>query len=189
MASLNLFLPLAVVEQSVQVPSAGLGENATAVAPNITILGLIGSAGPVVKLVLLLLVLMSVVTWGIMFTKWLHFRRARKDSEKFSNVFWGSRNLAQINEVSQTLKNSPVAAVYAAGHRELTQLVRSGDQKGDGDFGDVENIDRALKRAKAEEVTQLEQGTTFLATTASAAPFIGWDPLESTCRHASLSIL
>jgi biopolymer transport protein TolQ len=30
-----------------------------------------------------------------------------------------------------------------------------------------------LKRAKAEELTRLEKGTTFLATTASAAPFIG----------------
>ena len=56
----------------------------------------------------------------------------------------------------------------------MTHVVKAQEGGGDNsDFADLDNIDRALKRAKTEELTKLEQGTTFLATTASAAPFIG----------------
>ncbi|MBL7661610.1 protein TolQ [bacterium] len=135
---------------------------------------LIWQAGTVVKFVLLILALMSVVTWGIVFTKFFQLRKAKSQSEKFGDIFWGSRNLTQISDSTQSLASSPVAAVFAAGHRELAQILRAQANKGEpSDFGDIENIERALKRAKAEEVTRLEYGTTFLATTASAAPFIG----------------
>ncbi len=158
--------------EGIQVP-----QEAIAPAHHDTVLDLVLGSGPVVQGVLLILLLMSVVSWGIVVTKWIQIRQAKKQSKKFSDVFWASRNLAQINEAVERLKGSPVASVFGAGHQELTQIVRS-KKKGSGEekesiFGEIENIERALKRAKAEEVTKLENGTTFLATTASAAPFIG----------------
>ena len=140
-----------------------------------SILDLVFGSGPVVQGVLILLVVMSVVTWGIVLTKSLSVRSAKRQSAKFDDVFWSSKNLAQIHEVSKKLKSSPVAKVYSAGHRELTALLNAGEdrQETSSDFGDLENIDRALRKAKAEQITRLESGTTFLATTASAAPFIG----------------
>jgi biopolymer transport protein TolQ len=140
----------------------------------IGVLELVTGSGAVVQGVLILLLLMSVLTWGIVVTKIFQVKRAKGQTTKFSDIFWSSRNLAQINESSQRLKSSPVAAVFSAGHKELSQIVRSGETDRDKvDFGDLESVDRALKRAKAEEITKLEKGTTFLATTASAAPFIG----------------
>ena len=139
-----------------------------------SIIDLMFGSGPVVQGVLYLLILMSVVTWGIVATKWFQVRKAKGETRKFTDIFWGSRNLAQINEASLRLKRSPVASVFAAGHKELSHLVRAKEERSDiSDFGDLENIERALKRAKVEEITKLEHGTTFLATTASAAPFIG----------------
>ncbi len=138
-----------------------------------SVIDLVLTAGPVVKGVLALLLLMSIITWGIVLTKWIQLGRAKKQSGKFFNVFWGSRNLAQIHEVSQKLQHSPVAAVFMSGYRELTQTVRARGTKESEDVGDIETIDRALKRAKTEELNRLEHGTNFLATTASAAPFIG----------------
>lgn len=141
---------------------------------HMSIFYLISNAGAVVKIVLLMLAIMSVVTWGIVFSKWMQLRKAKMESNKFSEVFWSSRNLAQITDASIRLVSSPIAKVYNAGHRELTQIVKSKEGEGEsGEFGDLDNITRALQRAKAEEITKLEQGTTFLATTASAAPFIG----------------
>jgi len=146
-----------------------------AVSPDLgghdSVIDLVLSSGPVVQGVLWLLVIMSIVTWAIVFFKWFQVRSAKTQSKRFSDVFWGSRNLAQISETSIRLKASPVAKVFAAGHKELAQILKS--DKPQGDFGELENIDRALKRAKAEELTRLENGNTFLATTASAAPFIG----------------
>ena len=176
MSSLSyfLFVPASVVESTVEKGAAGAVAASQEVARQHTILDLVMGSSPVVQAVLILLLAMSVVTWGIVFQKFFTIRTAKKESEDFDDVFWGSKNLAQIHESAKNLLSSPVAKVYLAGHQELTALINAaGGQKGVSDFGDVENIDRALKKAKAEEVTRLESGTTFLATTASAAPFIG----------------
>ncbi|MCL4168033.1 UNVERIFIED_CONTAM: hypothetical protein GTU68_011080, partial [Idotea baltica] len=132
---------------------------------------LVSGSGLVVQGVLALLVLMSMITWGIVVTKWFAIQKAKRESREFDKVFWSSKNLAHIHEASTKLKVSPVAAVYEAGHRELTNILEDSDSK--PDYSTIESIDRALRKAKAEEITQLETGTTFLATTASAAPFIG----------------
>lgn len=137
-----------------------------------SVMQLILGSGLVVQGVLMLLVVMSVVTWGIVLTKSFQVKRAKRQTAKFSDVFWSSRNLAQISETGARLSASPVAAVFRAGHRELNQILK-GQQQEHGAFSSLENIDRALKRAKYEEINRLENGTTFLATTASAAPFIG----------------
>ena len=135
---------------------------------------LMAAASPVVKLVLFILVGMSVLTWGIILSKARQLQRAKAETAQFSEIFWGSRNLSQITEASQRLRSSPVASVYAAGHKELAQVVKANENRVAADAGeDIDTIERALRRAKAEEVTKLENGTTFLATTASAAPFIG----------------
>lgn len=162
-----------MTDDGISLPAAGAADTAADLQQH-SILDLLMGSGPVVRVVLVILLVMSIITWGIVVTKWFQLRRAKRESLKFSDVFWSSRNLAQITEASQKLAFSPVAKVYSAGHRELTQVVKAHDSGSDaGDFGDIDNIDRALKRAKTEEVTKLEQGTTFLATTASAAPFIG----------------
>ena len=129
----------------------------------------------IVPLVLWLLIAMSIVTWGIVIAKSRELHRAKSDSDKFSGIFWRSKNFAQISAATASLKYSPVANVYAYGHNELQKILASRDDRQDvhNEFGDTENIERALKRAKAEELTRIEKGTTFLATTASAAPFIG----------------
>jgi biopolymer transport protein TolQ len=178
---LNLTLLFAT---SALFPSLGFAQAETDILPpapaleqahdQISIMDLVYAASPVVKGVLLLLVLMSVITWGIVVTKFVQMRRAKAQSEKFSDVFWGSKNLAQISEASARMTSSPLAGVFAAGYRELTQLFRAKENRATlEEEGDLGSIDRALRRAKAEEITRLEFGTTFLATTASAAPFIG----------------
>ena len=160
------FIPDVLIEKP-RIFSAVAGQD-------LSIIDLVTGSGPVVQGVLVLLVLMSVYTWGIVINKWVQMRRARKESSRFSEVFWNSRNLAQINDTSQKLQASPLASVFSAGHGELTQILKGAEGDSDGnDFGDLYSVDRALKRAKAEEITKLEKGTTFLATTASAAPFIG----------------
>ncbi|MCP4200014.1 MAG: flagellar motor protein MotA, partial [Proteobacteria bacterium] len=39
--------------------------------------------------------------------------------------------------------------------------------------GDIENVERALRRASSTEITHLESMVPFLATTGSTAPFVG----------------
>ncbi|OGQ83566.1 MAG: protein TolQ [Deltaproteobacteria bacterium RIFCSPLOWO2_12_FULL_60_19] len=141
-------------------------------------LDLVKGSGPVVLLVLYLLVLFSVVSWGIILYKYGQVRRAKGESEKFLEIFWDSRNLSSIHDASRELKASPVAHVFRSGYEELLRVSRSKKENPAGEtltteLGGVDNVSRAMKRATSVEITKLEKALTFLATTASTTPFIG----------------
>ena len=139
------------------------------------------SASPVVQLVLLLLLLFSVGSLGVILFKFRQLGVARRQSERFLEIFWEAKNLAAINNASLELKQSPVAHVFRSGYQELQRLTRSkksgtgtwDDKTESTELGGIENVERAMRRATTQEVTRLEKALTFLATTASTAPFIG----------------
>ena len=140
---------------------------------------MVAGSGPVVQLVLYILVLFSVLSWGIIFYKARQVRVARRQSQRFTDLFWDTKNLTTIHTASQELKLSPVAQVFRAGYQELVRLTRAKRQSNPGeaglttDLGGIDNVERAMKRAANQEITRLERALTFLATTASATPFIG----------------
>jgi len=143
--------------------------------PEMSISNLLLKATPVVKGVLLVLVLMSVISWYIIVYKWLYLRRAQGESGLFLETFWQSKRLDEIYQTSEHLKRSPISQVFRAGYVELTKL-KGNRETGDtmvGQMDDIENIERALRRARTAEIIQLGSLTPFLATTASAAPFVG----------------
>jgi len=150
----------------------------TITRPQETIIDMVTGSGAVVQLVLLLLLGFSVMSWAIIFTKRRQLRRAERESERFIDIFWDAKNLTAINTASLDLKASPVAQVFRSGYQELVRITRAKREAAPGDdmstdLGGVENVERAMKRAALQETTKLEKSLTFLATTASAAPFVG----------------
>jgi biopolymer transport protein TolQ len=143
------------------------------------VMELLRGTGPVVTAVIWVLVGFSVLSWGIILYKLTQISRARRESERFISIFWESKNLATIHSASVGLVRSPVAQVFRAGYQELLQLTRAkrqavGAESGfSTDLGGVDNVARAMKRQENVELTKLEAGTTFLATTGSTCPFIG----------------
>ena len=138
---------------------------------------LFSGTGLVVMAVLWILIGCSAGSWGIIFYKLGQIRLARKQSERFVEIFWESKSLTQIHTSSLEFKQSPVAQVFRAGYQELLRLTRT-KRQGDGESSETElggaaNVERALRRATNQEVTKLERALTFLATTAATAPFIG----------------
>jgi biopolymer transport protein TolQ len=132
-------------------------------------------SGPVVQMVLILLLLLSVWSWAISIGKYLQFRKARAQSQEFRNLFWEVRNLARIGDSSKRLAASPLVRLFAAGYGELTQMLQSSEREvlqSDADVN-LESIERSMRHAQMEQTHELEGGITFLATVASAAPFIG----------------
>lgn len=135
--------------------------------------------GLVVKAVLLLLILFSVVSWGIIMFKFVQVYKAFQDSERFMEFFWKTKQFDTIATQSKRFVNSPLVALFSEGYSELKQLMESdsGKKQESGgvstDLGGVANVSRALRRATNLEVNRLEKYTTFLATTGSTSPFIG----------------
>ncbi|MCB0353950.1 MAG: protein TolQ [Bdellovibrionales bacterium] len=140
------------------------------------IIQMVTGSGPVVQGVLYLLILLSLWSWTITIAKYLQLRRAKRESEEFSSIFWEVRNLARIDDSSERLQNSPLAQVFRAGFREFSHLLgakRGGEDGIASHFSNLDTVQRALRRAEQNQSLRLEKGVTFLATVASAAPFIG----------------
>ncbi len=141
-----------------------------------SILNMIFGSGLVVQSVLIILILLSVWSWAITIAKAIQFRRAQSSSNQFAQVFWESRNFARIDESSRRLGASPLVSVFTSGYRELLHTVQEEKESGvhSSDIAsELGTVERALRRAELEESHRLERGVTFLASVASAAPFIG----------------
>ncbi|MBI5522260.1 MAG: protein TolQ [Desulfarculus sp.] len=137
---------------------------------------LVLSSGLVVQLVLALLLLFSLVTWGVIVSKYLAIRQARQQNRQFEGQFWEASSLEQAQDAVKALAASPLAAVFHLGYAELARIARlraEGRLKGVSQPGLMENLRRALSQGQAAESTRLARTVTFLATCANTAPFIG----------------
>lgn len=135
------------------------------------LIDLILSASLIAKLVLATLLFASVYCWAIIFTKSRTLKLALKENNEFLKMFWQGKSIEEIFSASDPFSRSPVAAVFKSGVKELKKLT-SADVRPSAEIG-VDNIYRALQRASYTEVTSLEKHVGWLATTASAAPFVG----------------
>jgi len=141
-------------------------------AAKLDIVHLFGQAHWIVQAVMILLAVMFVVGVYIIIYKRLYIGRASAESARFIEAFWKSRDIEQIYKQAQALRNSPISQMFVAGYTELAKL-HSDEQLKDDREGNLANIERALRRAQTYETTKLESMVPFLATTGSAAPFIG----------------
>jgi biopolymer transport protein TolQ len=144
------------------------------------VISLVAGASPIVKAVLLILVLFSIISWGIVLYKTWQFRRAARDSSAFLDVFRKSTKFSEVQAVCRTLSASPLVGLFQAGYAELNAQLRApnaegrpGNPGGRPTLKSLDGVDRALLRAAGVEVSKLERRVTFLATTASITPFIG----------------
>lgn len=138
--------------------------------PNLDVWSLVMQSGPMAKLVLLILAGFSIVSWGIMAERLRRFRRAEQESRAFLARFHEGGGLAAIQDQTQHLGWSPVAEIYRAGFREISlNPTGGGELSGEG----LEAVDRMLRKSASVQSTELERSLGFLATTASATPFIG----------------
>jgi biopolymer transport protein TolQ len=162
----------ALALQELAGPAAEAAESATDVVSLVTQTGLIE------QLVLALLVLFSVLSWGIVLYKTLAFRKADAQTRQFLDVFRRSSKFSEVQAVCRSLSDSPLVGLFQAGYGELNaQLRGAGDKPAAAGarptLKSLEAVDRALLRAASTELAKLEQRVGFLATTASITPFIG----------------
>jgi biopolymer transport protein TolQ len=139
---------------------------------------LVASAGPVAKVVLAVLMLFSIISWALVVEKWWQFRRVRQQTENFLRIFREGRRSSIVYNAAKKFRMSPLAQLFNAGYQEISGIPEVADHLlEDSDEGIVgerlEAVNRAMRRAAAMEVARLERYLPFLATTASACPFIG----------------
>lgn len=127
------------------------------------LISLILNANGVVQLTLLLLVVFSVISWAIIGSKHKQLKRAKSRSEKFYQLFWQSKSIDAIVSKGQ-FRKSPAFNVFKAGLDTL---------RDNQNPQSLPYIEKEIRRTTEDEISQMEYGVPFLATTGSAAPFIG----------------
>jgi len=137
------------------------------------VLDLVLNAGPVAKAVLLVLLAFSIVSWALIVEKWWQFRRVKRQTLAFLKVFREGRRGTAVHAAVKKYRESSLAQVYAAAYQELAGIEDTLDDVDDPGAIGLDVAHRAMRRAAGHEVARLERYLPFLATTASAAPFIG----------------
>ncbi|MEJ2685253.1 MAG: MotA/TolQ/ExbB proton channel family protein [Candidatus Sulfobium sp.] len=125
-----------------------------------SVLTLVLQAGVVVKIVLLILLFFSVVSWAIIFFKQRYFSKANRESEQFLRLYRTNRIPRDLFKATKGLSLSPIANVFKSVY---TDDIRR----------DQSEVKRLLRRYGTLESVKLERYLNFLATTGSSAPFIG----------------
>jgi biopolymer transport protein TolQ len=124
----------------------------------------------VVQLVMLILIVASIWAWTIIINKLMAYRRARSEAVIFDGAFWSGEPL---DELYAQIGDAPVGAsekIFVAG---MLEWRRSHKQDGALIAGAQARIDRSMDVAIAKEAEDLNKGLSFLASVASATPFIG----------------
>jgi biopolymer transport protein TolQ len=161
--------------QAQGVPESGTG--------SINFTELIAHSNWLTKGVLLILLLFSAVSWGIILFKTWQYRRASRNSTMFLQVFRKSTKFSEVQAVCSSVSASPLVGIFQSGYAELNAQLRQ-QQAAESPtrpqavvarptLKSLDAVDRALLRATTAEVGKLEKRVPFLATTASITPFIG----------------
>lgn len=129
---------------------------------------MISRTKPLPMTVLGILLVFSVVSWGIIFSKWRVFGRARGQNARFLRAFRKSTQLEAVSVAAEQFRPCPLASVFDFGYEEVKRQIRS--------KGAVQNptaVERSLQLGISEEIAKLERSMNWLATVASVTPFIG----------------
>ncbi|HPI92802.1 MAG TPA: MotA/TolQ/ExbB proton channel family protein [Deltaproteobacteria bacterium] len=148
---------------------------------------MIVDADPVVKLVMLVLMIFSIFSWGIIIQKWVMLARARKRAHPILETAAKVGSLARLREVVEKAGECPVASMFEEGLDEVSRL--SG-KSGMLSQAMLVNIEARLGNAHARQTMDLSHGLGFLASISNASPFIGlfgtvWGIMDSF-RHIAL---
>ena len=139
---------------------------------DMSVVGLLLEASMPVQLVMLLLILASLVSWSIIFTKRRLIRRTKDSSDDFEASFWsgGDLNTLYNSTTRDRAGNVGMASIFESGFREFNRAMQAGGINAEKV---VEECRRAMRVAQMREVDRLEQSLATLATIGSTSPYVG----------------
>ncbi len=139
---------------------------------DLSIVQLMLNASWVVQAVVLLLVLMSVVSWAAIFRKVFALKRVNDSNEDFEREFWSGANLNDLYSAAaqNASHGGPMERIFASGMREYQKL----RERRILDSGTLlDGARRAMRASYQREVDAMEVNLSFLGTVGSVAPYVG----------------
>jgi biopolymer transport protein TolQ len=124
----------------------------------------------IVKLVMFGLLLASIWSWAIIIEKFFAFRRAKREADQFEQMFWSGQSLDELYAGLSRNKTFSMASLFVAAMREWKRSVEGNVRA----LGGIQlRVEKVMDVTINREMETLDRRLLFLATVASAAPFIG----------------
>lgn len=137
----------------------------------ISFLGLFLQASLLVKLVMLLLMGMSILSWAMIINRRKILTTAQHDSAQFEDKFWSGSDLSRLYHESNARRDNlaGMEQIFYAGFKEFVRLQKQGRSQ----ESMLEGTYRTMRVALSREVDRLETNLSMLATIGSISPYIG----------------
>lgn len=153
---------------------------------DLSILKLLIEATLVVQLVMAMLALASVFSWGIILRKRARIARTRRDLARFEDEFWSGGDLGTLyKSIDARGEGRGVEAIFQAGFREFARLRQQGVDTAESL---LEGARRAMKARQIKEIESLEESLSALATVGSTSPYVGLFGTVWGIMHAFLGL-
>ena len=142
------------------------------VSQDLSILNLILNASALVQVVMLILGLVSFMSWYYIFRKWFTLREARSQTEIFERDFWSGGDLNSLYQsaVNNRHGTGSMERIFESGFREFTKL-RSPQNLDPKDV--IDGSRRAMRATYQREVDNIDSHLAFLASAGSVSPYVG----------------
>ena len=136
-----------------------------------SVIGLFFDASLIVQLVIVLLLLASTLSWMIIFERWIYLNRSKQELINFENLFWSDVGLEKVFVMGEEKDHIPLGSecIFRAGYQEYKNLQ---DQNLEPETT-LEGAERSMRISLSREQSLLEKHLPFLATVASASPYVG----------------
>ncbi|MGH6893644.1 MAG: protein TolQ [Dongiaceae bacterium] len=149
-------------------PGMGIG------AHDLSVWSLFLQADWIVKAVMIMLLLASIWSWAIIIHKLIRLRSLRAQAKQFEDAFWSGGSLEELFDRISNRPTDPMASIFVAAMREWRRSAAKGLLSNEALRESLrDRIERVMNIALGREMDQLERYMTFLASTGSAAPFVG----------------
>lgn len=129
---------------------------------------MVRSTEPIPIAVMGVLLIFSLLSWTVIFSKWFMFRRAAAANRNFLRAFRKAGRMDAIAAASQQFVAAPLVAVFDFGYSEVNRQVTK-----QGHITNPVALERTLQLAISEEISKLERNMSWLATAATVSPFVG----------------
>lgn len=139
---------------------------------HLSIFSLISDASVLVKCVLLLLVLVSLVSWTYIFSKWFNIKAAQRATAHFEKEFWSNGDLQTLFKNAQNNRENAGALerIFEAGMREYLKVRQTHHND---HSAMLDGARRAMRAAYQREMDVIEAHLSSLASTGSVSPYVG----------------
>ena len=140
---------------------------------DMSIFSLVMQASFVVQLVMAGLMIVSLISWTVIFGKVFGLKQVRLGNDEFERDFWSGRNLTELYQAASakpsTQRTAPIERIFASGMREFLKLREKKHDTG----VQLDGARRAMRASFQRELDVIESHLSFLGSVGSVSPYVG----------------